>query len=217
MPFYTSSQVPCHTLNFNAYSQMLVWKCLAETQAMLLRSDHTLRLLRQIHHVLYNFMLFFWPFLIFIILFYFFGDRNVQSSPFAIKDQEEKAKRCEYAGTETRKKDRETYSPSTLDWTSLSPPCPWYPKERLQGERTIMSENWTCVMTKRLTWTQHAESSELFFAHVDDLCRIRSALVTKRNDGRHSLLSMSMSMMVESVQKSQTRLAVRKGRKVTRR
>jgi len=41
-------------------------------------------------------MLFFWPFLIFIILFYFFGDRNVQSSPFSIKDQEEKAKRCEF-------------------------------------------------------------------------------------------------------------------------
>ena len=50
-----------------------------------------------------------------------------------------------------------------------------------------MSENWTCVMTKRLTWTQHAESSELFFAHVDDLCRKRSAFVTKRNDGRHRL------------------------------
>jgi hypothetical protein len=26
----------------------------------------------------------------------FFGDRNVQSSPLSIKDQEEKAKRCEF-------------------------------------------------------------------------------------------------------------------------
>ena len=28
--------------------------------------------------------------------FFFLGNRNVQSSPFSIKDQEEKAKRCEF-------------------------------------------------------------------------------------------------------------------------
>ena len=52
-----------------------------------------------------------------------------------------------------------------------------------------MSERWTCVMTKQLTFAQEPEGIELFVAQVDDLCGKRSALVTKRNDGRHLLLS----------------------------
>jgi hypothetical protein len=51
-----------------------------------------------------------------------------------------------------------------------------------------MSGRWTCVMTKQLTLAQELEGSELFVAQVDDLCGKRSALVTKRNDGRHLLL-----------------------------
>lgn len=43
-------------------------------------------------------------------------------------------------------------------------------------------------MTKQLTFAQELEGIELFVAQVDDLCGKRSALVTKRNDGRHLLL-----------------------------
>ena len=49
-----------------------------------------------------------------------------------------------------------------------------------------MSERWTCVMTKRLTFAQEPEGNELLVAQVDDICGKRSAWVTKRNDGRHS-------------------------------
>jgi hypothetical protein len=51
-----------------------------------------------------------------------------------------------------------------------------------------MSERWTCVMTKGLTFAQEPEGNELGVAQVDNLCGKRSALVTKGNDGRHSLL-----------------------------
>ena len=50
-----------------------------------------------------------------------------------------------------------------------------------------MSEIWTCVMTKRLTFAQEPEGNELLVAQVDDICGKRSAIVTKRSDGRHSL------------------------------
>ena len=50
-----------------------------------------------------------------------------------------------------------------------------------------MSERWTCAMTKGLTFAQEPKGSELGVAQLDDLCRKRSALVTKGNDGRHSL------------------------------
>jgi hypothetical protein len=43
-------------------------------------------------------------------------------------------------------------------------------------------------MTKELTFAQEPEDNELGVAQVDDLCRKRSALVTKGNDERHSLL-----------------------------
>jgi len=51
-----------------------------------------------------------------------------------------------------------------------------------------MSERSTCVLTKGLTFAQEPEGNELGVAQVDDLCGKRSALVTKGNDGRHSLL-----------------------------
>ena len=43
-------------------------------------------------------------------------------------------------------------------------------------------------MRKQLTFAQEPEGNELFVAQIDDLCGKRSALVTKRNDERHSLL-----------------------------
>ena len=51
-----------------------------------------------------------------------------------------------------------------------------------------MSERWTCVMTKGLTFAQEPEGNELGVAQVDDLCGKYSALITKGNDGCHSLL-----------------------------
>jgi hypothetical protein len=42
-------------------------------------------------------------------------------------------------------------------------------------------------MTKGLTFAQEPEGNKLGVAQVDDLCGKRSALVTKGNDGRHSL------------------------------
>jgi len=51
-----------------------------------------------------------------------------------------------------------------------------------------MSKRWVCVMTKGLTFAQEPEGNELGVAQVDDLCGKRSALVTKGNNGRHSLL-----------------------------
>ena len=53
-----------------------------------------------------------------------------------------------------------------------------------------MSERWTCVMTKQLTFAQEPEGNELFIAQIDDLCGKRSALIMKRNDGHHSLFSI---------------------------
>jgi hypothetical protein len=41
---------------------------------------------------------------------------------------------------------------------------------------TIMSERWTCVMTKQLTFAQEPKGNELFVAQVDDLCGKRSVL-----------------------------------------
>lgn len=43
-------------------------------------------------------------------------------------------------------------------------------------------------MTKMLTFSQEPERNELGVAQVDDLCGKRSALVTRGNDGCHSLL-----------------------------
>ena len=40
-----------------------------------------------------------------------------------------------------------------------------------------MSERWTCVMTKGLTFAQEPEGNELGIAQVDDHCGKRSALV----------------------------------------
>ena len=51
-----------------------------------------------------------------------------------------------------------------------------------------MSERWTCVMTKGLTVANEPELNELLITQVDDLCGKHSALLTKGNDGRHSLL-----------------------------
>lgn len=42
-------------------------------------------------------------------------------------------------------------------------------------------------MTKGLTFAQEPEGSELDVAQVDDFCGKRSALVTKDNDGHHTL------------------------------
>ena len=39
-------------------------------------------------------------------------------------------------------------------------------------------------------------SNELLLAHVDDICGKRSALVTKSNDGHHSLFSISNEFML---------------------
>jgi len=44
-------------------------------------------------------------------------------------------------------------------------------------------------MTKGLTFAQEPEGNELGVTQVDDLCGKRSALVTRGNDRRHSLLS----------------------------
>jgi len=43
-------------------------------------------------------------------------------------------------------------------------------------------------MTKGLTVANEPELNELLVTQVDDLCGKHSALVTKENDGRHSLL-----------------------------
>ena len=43
-------------------------------------------------------------------------------------------------------------------------------------------------MPKGLTFAHKPEGNELGVAQVDDLCGKHSAFVTKRNDGRHSLL-----------------------------
>jgi len=43
-------------------------------------------------------------------------------------------------------------------------------------------------MTKRLTVAQVAQAGELFGGQVDNLCRKHSVLVTRRKDGRHSLV-----------------------------
>ena len=52
-----------------------------------------------------------------------------------------------------------------------------------------MSERWTCVMTKGLTFAQEPKGNELGVAQVDDLCGKRTlSTLTKGNDGRHSLL-----------------------------
>ena len=40
---------------------------------------------------------------------------------------------------------------------------------------------------KQLTVPYEPKGNELFLAQVDDICGKRSALVTKRNDGHHSL------------------------------
>jgi len=59
-----------------------------------------------------------------------------------------------------------------------------------------MSERWRCVTTNKLTFAQEPESNELLLAQVGDLCGKHSALITKRNEGRHSLLfAYSGSMM----------------------
>lgn len=52
-------------------------------------------------------------------------------------------------------------------------------------------------MTKRLTWSQEPEGSELLVAHVDDSCEERSALITEKNNGDHSLLFRAGSMAVK--------------------
>ena len=44
-------------------------------------------------------------------------------------------------------------------------------------------------MTKRLTFPKKPKVTELLFGQVDDICGRHSALVTKRNDGHHSLFS----------------------------
>ena len=43
-------------------------------------------------------------------------------------------------------------------------------------------------MTKGLTFAHELEGNEFGVAQVDDLCGKHSALVTKGDDGRHSLL-----------------------------
>ena len=53
-----------------------------------------------------------------------------------------------------------------------------------------MSERWTYVRTKGLTFAHEPELYEFLVTQVDDLCGKHSALVTKGNDGRHSLLSI---------------------------
>jgi hypothetical protein len=45
-----------------------------------------------------------------------------------------------------------------------------------------------CVTTKRLTFAEESELDKLLLTHVGELCGKQSALVTKSNDGRHSLL-----------------------------
>ena len=52
----------------------------------------------------------------------------------------------------------------------------------------MMNERRTGMATKELTLAQESEGNELGVAQVDDPCGKRSALVTKRNDGRHLLL-----------------------------
>jgi hypothetical protein len=71
-----------------------------------------------------------------------------------------------------------------------------------------MSERWTCVMTRRLTFAQEPEVNELLVAQVDDLCGKRSAFVTKRNDGRHSLLGRYAGSM--AAKNSSREVVVRK-------
>ena len=44
-------------------------------------------------------------------------------------------------------------------------------------------------MTTGLTFAQEPEGNELIITQVNNLCEKRSALVTKGNDERHSLLS----------------------------
>ena len=60
-------------------------------------------------------------------------------------------------------------------------------------------------MTKRLTFALEPEGNELFDTQVDDLCGRRVALVTKRNDGRHSLLFIYAGSIVAKKKKQFTR------------
>ena len=51
-----------------------------------------------------------------------------------------------------------------------------------------MSERWTCVMMKGLTFTQKSEGNKLIITQFNNLCEKHSALVTKGNNEHHSLL-----------------------------
>jgi hypothetical protein len=73
-----------------------------------------------------------------------------------------------------------------------------------------MSERWTCVMTKGLTFAHEPEGNELGVAQVDDLCGKHSALVTKVNDGRHSLLFRYAGSIAE--ENSSREVVVRKSK-----